>query len=73
MENVNTKEGFFFRIKGSKTFAVPENDDGTVFCPFCYGQVQVEIEKCPCCGKTIPELIYYHGDDDTWIASGCDN
>lgn len=70
MEIVDTKEGFFFKIMGNKTFAVPQDNDSVVFCPFCYNQVNAEDDKCSFCNKNIPEIIYFHGDDQTWIASG---
>lgn len=70
MEIVDTKEGYFFKITGSKTFAVQAGRDDVVYCPFCYNQANLADEKCNNCGKKIPEIIYYHGDDDTWIASG---
>lgn len=70
MQIVDTKDGYFFKITGSKTFAVQDGNDDVVFCPFCYSQANLSEDKCPSCGKNIPEIIYYHGDDDTWIASG---
>lgn len=70
MEIVDTKEGFFFKIKGVRTFAVLTGNEESVFCPFCYSQVKETDDKCAFCSKRIPEIIYYHGDDDTWIASG---
>lgn len=70
MEIVDTREGFIFKIAGNKTFAVLSDRDDVAFCPFCYSQINFSDDKCPCCGKNIPEIIYYHGDDQTWIASG---
>lgn len=70
MEIVDTRDGFLFKIAGHKTFAVREGDDSSAFCPFCYSQMTFEEDKCPACGKNVPELIYFHGDDQTWIASG---
>ena len=57
-------------MMGAKTFAVLNNTDDIAFCPFCYAQMSFDDDKCPNCNKNIPELIYYHGDDQTWIASG---
>lgn len=70
MEIVDTREGYNFKITGSKTFAVLSGRDDAVFCPFCYSQVNPADEKCAFCSKNIPQVIYYHGEDDTWIASG---
>ena len=70
MEIVDTREGYNFKIFGNKTFAVIAGNDTVAFCPFCYSQINFSDDRCPCCNKNIPELIYYHGDDDTWIASG---
>lgn len=70
MEIVDTREGYNFKICGSKTFAVQTGNDEVVFCPFCYSQLNSSDDKCTSCGKNIPQVIYYHGEDDTWIASG---
>lgn len=70
MEIVGTREGYNFKITGNKTFAVLAGRDDAVFCPFCYCRLNIADEKCSSCGKNIPQVIYYHGDDDTWIASG---
>ncbi|MCQ2241143.1 hypothetical protein [Treponema sp.] len=70
MELVNTKDGFNFKILKDKTLAVAAGVDGVFYCPFCYSQTSETEAKCASCGKNFPELIYYHGDDDTWIASG---
>lgn len=70
MEIVDTRDGYYFKLVGCKTFAVLSGNDDNVFCPFCYGQANISDDRCPSCNKKIPELIYYHGDDDTWIASG---
>ncbi|WP_407400565.1 hypothetical protein [Treponema sp.] len=70
MEIVDVREGYLFKIVGDKTFAVQENNDGVAFCPFCYSQIDFADGRCPCCQKNIPEIIYFHGDDQTWIASG---
>ncbi len=70
MEIVDTREGYLFKILGNKTFAVLSENENFVFCPFCYKQINPVDDKCTCCRKNIPEIIYYHGDDDTWIASG---
>lgn len=73
MENVNIKEGFNFKILMGKTLAVQSGIDGVYYCPFCYSQAQESDTKCKVCNKNYPELIYYHSDDDTWIASGNEN
>lgn len=70
MEVIDTKEGYIFKLCGNKTFAVQNGRDDVVFCPFCYNQANEEEVKCASCGKNIPQVIYYHGEDDTWIASG---
>ena len=70
MEIVDTREGYLFKMTGTKTFAVLESREDIAFCPFCYNQMSLEEDKCPNCGKNIPELIYFHSDDQTWIASG---
>ncbi len=70
MEIVDIKDGYIFKIAGNKTFAVLSGNDDTAFCPFCYGKVNFTDDKCAFCGKNIPEIIYFHGDDQTWIASG---
>lgn len=70
MEIVDIKEGFIFKMTGTKTFAVRSDRNDLYFCPFCYNQVSESDCKCPSCNKNIPELIYFHGDDQTWIASG---
>lgn len=70
MEIIDTKDGYNFKLCGNKTFAVPEGNDTVAFCPFCYSQIEFSDDKCPCCKKNIPQIIYYHGDDQTWIASG---
>ncbi len=70
MEIVDTREGFLFKICGNKTFAVAEGNDIQAYCPFCYNQISFSDDKCPACQKNIPEIIYFHGDDQTWIASG---
>ena len=70
MEIVDTREDYHFKMLGAKTFAVLNSREDIAFCPFCYTQMSFDDDKCPNCGKNIPELIYYHGDDQTWIASG---
>lgn len=70
MEIVDIREGYNFKLTGNKTFAVLTGRDDVVFCPFCYNQTSADEDKCAACGKNIPQIIYYHGDDDTWIASG---
>lgn len=70
MEIVDTRDGYFFKIVGNKTFAVQSDNPENGFCPFCYSGLDFSVERCSCCGKKIPEIIYYHGDDQTWIASG---
>ncbi len=70
MEIVNTRDGYLFKIIGNKTFAVQSGRDDVVYCPFCYTQSNQAEDKCSICSKNFPEIIYYHGDDDTWIASG---
>jgi len=70
MENVDIKEGFNFRLTGTKTLAVQSGVDGVYYCPFCYSQTAEAETKCKVCNKNFPQLIYYHSDDDTWIASG---
>lgn len=73
MELVNTKEGFNFKILIDKTLAVKSGEEGVFYCPFCYSKTLESESKCSVCNKNFPELIYYHGDDDTWIASGNEN
>lgn len=70
MEVVDTKKGYNFKLTGNKTFAVLAGNDNAVFCPFCYSPLNESDDKCTNCGKNIPQVIYYHGEDDTWIASG---
>jgi len=70
MENVDTKEGYNFKMLIGKTLAVQSGVDGVYYCPFCYNQTAETETKCKVCNKNFPELIYYHSDDDTWIASG---
>ena len=70
MENVELKEGYSSRFFGNKTFAIENTRDHIVYCPFCYNQVLVSDSKCGVCNKNIPESIYFHSDDQTWIASG---
>ena len=70
MEIVNIKEGYNFRIFPGKTLAVEAGIENVFYCPFCYSQANESESKCPVCNKNYPELIYYHSDDDTWIASG---
>lgn len=70
MEIVDTKEGYNFKICGNKTYAVQSGREDVVYCPFCYSQLNINDDKCAACGKNIPQVIYYHGEDDTWIASG---
>ena len=70
MENVDLKDGYNFRIVVNKTLAVQTGVDGIFYCPFCYGQVSESESRCKSCNKNFPQLIYYHSDDDTWIASG---
>lgn len=70
MEIVDTREGFFFKLSGNKTFAVSADDATAAFCPFCYKRISFSDDRCGFCGKNIPEIIYFHGDDQTWIASG---
>lgn len=59
---VDTREGYLFKMTDTKTFAVLEGRDDIVFCPFYYNQMSFEEDKCPNCGKNIPELAYFHGD-----------
>ncbi|MCQ2595947.1 MAG: hypothetical protein MJ196_11865 [Treponemataceae bacterium] len=73
MEIVDTRDGYIFKITGHKTFAVLSGNDSVAYCPFCYNQIDFADDKCPFCHKNIPELIYFHGDDQTWIASGNEN
>ena len=70
MELVNTKDGYNFKILKDKTLAIQTGIEGIFYCPFCYSQTSETESKCAACGKNFPELIHYHGDDDTWIASG---
>lgn len=70
MEIVDIRDGYNFKITGNKTFAILSGKDDVVFCPFCYSQTNIADDRCPLCKKNIPQIIYYHGDDDTWIASG---
>ncbi len=70
MENVNTKEGYNFKMLPGKTLAVQSGVDNVFYCPFCYSPAVETESKCNVCNKNYPELIYYHSDDDTWIASG---
>lgn len=70
MELVNIRDGYNFRILPGKTLAVQSGAESVFYCPFCYSQTAENETKCGLCGKTFPELIYYHSDDDTWIASG---
>lgn len=70
MEIVDTREGYHFKMTATKTFAVLDGRDDVAFCPFCYSQIGFDDDKCASCGKNMPELIYFHGDDQTWIASG---
>jgi len=70
MENVDIKEGYNFKMLVGKTLAVQSGVDGVYYCPFCYSQTAETENKCKVCNKNFPELIYYHSDDDTWIASG---
>lgn len=70
MEIIDTKEGYYFKLFEHKTFAVQAENDSVAFCPFCYNQISFSDDTCGFCNKKIPEIIYYHGDDDTWIASG---
>ncbi|MCQ2572344.1 MAG: hypothetical protein MJ182_00430 [Treponema sp.] len=72
MEIIDTREGYNFKLFEHKTFAVLAGNDSIAFCPFCYSQVNFSDSQCSFCKKNIPEIIYYHGDDDTWIASGND-
>lgn len=69
MEIVNIKEGYTFKMLPGKTLAFNSNTN-SFFCPFCYNPASEAESKCGTCGKNFPELVYYHGDDDTWIASG---
>jgi len=69
MEIVNTKEGYNFRMMPGKTLAF-NTQDNSFYCPFCYSPASEADTKCHACNKNYPELVYYHGDDDTWIASG---
>jgi len=73
MELVNIKEGYNFKILRDKTLAIQSGIDNIFYCPFCYSPASESEAKCSACNKTFPELIYYHGDDDTWIASGNEN
>jgi len=70
MENVDIKEGYNFRLTGTKTLAVQSGVEGVFYCPFCYSQTLEAETRCKACNKNFPQLIYYHSDDDTWIASG---
>lgn len=70
MEVVNLKEGYNFRILVNKTLAVQSGIDSVFYCPFCYSQTAETETKCGACSRRFPELIYYHSDDETWIASG---
>lgn len=70
MEIVDTREGYIFKLFGNKTFAVSEGNETAAFCPFCYSQINFSDDKCSFCNKNIPQIIYFHGDDQTWIASG---
>ncbi|MCQ2586121.1 MAG: hypothetical protein MJ185_11070 [Treponema sp.] len=70
MELVNIKDGYNFKIFPGKTLAVQSGVDGIFYCPFCYSQASETEIKCGACNKKFPEIIYYHGEDDTWIASG---
>jgi len=70
MEIVDIKEGYYFKLTGTKTFAVLKDNENAAFCPFCYSQLNFSDDKCPVCNKNIPQIIYFHGDDQTWIASG---
>lgn len=73
MENVNLKDGYNFRMLINKTLAVRSGINDVFYCPFCYSQISESEAKCGACGKNFPELIYYHSDDETWIASGNEN
>ena len=70
MEIIDIKDGFKFKTVQNKTFAFLGGDDNKAFCPFCYNQISFELDKCLFCNKNIPQIIYYHAEDQTWIASG---
>lgn len=70
MEIIDLKDGYKFQMINTKSFAVSIDDETKVFCPFCYSKIDESTDCCPACHKNIPQLIYFHGDDQTWIASG---
>jgi len=70
MEVVELNEGYTFKLLDCKTLAVKNGEEGIFYCPFCYAQTSDSLASCGACNKNFPQIIYYHSDDETWIASG---
>ena len=83
MENVDTKEDYNFKMLQKNQNGKAKNcfrnflnalllntARQRAYTPFCYSPAVESESKCNVCNKNYPELIYYHSDDDTWIASG---
>lgn len=70
MEIVNLREGYNFKLLLNKTLVIQTGIENVFYCPFCYCKTEESENKCSSCNKNFPQVIYYHGDDDTWIASG---